>query len=193
MQFQSSRKIPLICQTVGAVPIITMENWPKWYGVEILHPDGKVEDVDPDLLDELCGNLGLMGDHNYHPKLLEMVANNLGGVVDQVSLCVAAGRWKVEIDDERNDYSYSTLKLASVANGTDENNVSDFVAALTLLRLKWVSKHLPDYLPVVRILYRPDGTLVLNDLTATIPDLDKLDVPTSSLELLVGNYLPAVV
>lgn len=187
MTFVSSRKIPLICQTVGALPVITMENYPKWYGLEVIHPNGTVEDVDPDLLDELCGDKPLMGDHNYHPDLLKMVANRLGGIVDQVSLYTAAGRWQVEVVDECNEYSYSAIHRNS--STWVENTVSEEIAQLTLFRMKWLSENMPDCIQSVRILYRPNGTLVLNDVTATISDLDKLGVPTSMLQMYASNYL----
>lgn len=95
----SWRGLPLIYVEKHDVPIVTMENYCKWYGIQVVHPDGKVENVDVDLLDKLCGSDVLMGDHNYHPILLRRVAKHYGGHVDGISLEAAGGRWKAEIED----------------------------------------------------------------------------------------------
>lgn len=101
MIYVSSRNIPLLAQERGKVPIVTMENYGKWYGVDIIHPDGRVEGVDPDLLSDLERESGtcLMGDHNYHPQLLERVAVHYKGKVDWRAAQMAGGRWTYEIED----------------------------------------------------------------------------------------------
>lgn len=98
--YLSSRGIPLLCQTPSSFgkPIVTMENYCKWYGIDILHPDGRVESADPGLLDEICDEVGhyLMGDHNYHPRLLNELAKKIGGTADYRAIEATGGRWVSE-------------------------------------------------------------------------------------------------
>lgn len=98
--YLSSRGIPLLCQTPSSFgkPIVTMENYCKWYGVYILHPDGRVESADHDLLSEICDevNYCLMGDHNYHPRLLNELAKKIGGTADYRAIEATGGRWVSE-------------------------------------------------------------------------------------------------
>jgi len=109
-QFVSDRDLPLLTQEVDPEgrPIVTMENYCKWYGVQILQPDGRVEHVDYDLLCLYADAPDAtppyqMGDHNYRPELLESVAKHLGGVVDPKALAMTRARWAVEIEDEDSD------------------------------------------------------------------------------------------
>lgn len=102
--YVSHRGMLLLCQspdTTFKKPIVTMENYVKWYGVYILHPDGRVESVDPGVLGQMadrCGGI-VMGDHNYHPRLLNELAKEIGGKVCWRSLEMAGGRWVSEIMD----------------------------------------------------------------------------------------------
>ncbi len=101
--YLSERNIPLFTQEVDAFkrPIVTMENYCKWYGVYILHPDGSVEGVDPGLMADIQSqdNGCLFGDHNYHPRLLNKLAKRINGAVDSIALEVVTGRWVAEIMD----------------------------------------------------------------------------------------------
>lgn len=95
--YLSYRGIPLLCQepsTFGK-PIVTMENYCKWYSVEILYPDGRVESADPGLLDDIERRVGscLMGDHNFHPRLLNELAQEIDGEADYRAIEMAGGRW----------------------------------------------------------------------------------------------------
>lgn len=104
-KYVSHRGIPLLAQEVDPEgrPIVTMENYCKWYSVYALHPDGRVESIDPDdVLRKVEKRVGgcLMGDHNYHPTLLTEVAKELGWVVDPKALEMVTHRWAVEIEDE---------------------------------------------------------------------------------------------
>ena len=103
--YRSERGMPSLCQSPSEFgkPIVTLENYCKWYGVYILHPDGRVEGVDPGLLNELAEKVGhcLMGDHNYHPRLLNELAKHISGQADHRAVEVAAGRWWYEILDGR--------------------------------------------------------------------------------------------
>lgn len=98
--YYSWRGQPLIFVGKSDVPIVTMENYCKWYGIQVVFPDGRVENVHPNVLDELCGNDHFIGDHNYHPELLRRVAKHYGGHADYVSLEASAGRWAMEINED---------------------------------------------------------------------------------------------
>lgn len=101
--YRSYRGMLLLCQSPSTFgkPIVTMENYVKWYGIQILHPDGRVESADPGLLNELADRCDgtVMGDHNYHPRLLNELAKEIGGEVCWRSLEMTAGRWVAEIMD----------------------------------------------------------------------------------------------
>jgi hypothetical protein len=101
--YVSQRGIPLLCQSPSTFgkPIVTMENYCKWYGVQVLHPDGRVEGADHDDLSRIADRLGhcLMGDHNYHPRLLNEYAKQIGGTADWRAIEMAGGRWVSEILD----------------------------------------------------------------------------------------------
>lgn len=74
----------------------------KWYGIQVLHPSGKVESVDCDMLSDIEREFPahpLRGDHNFHPFLLKQVAKRLGGTVDWRAHEMTAGRWLNEIMD----------------------------------------------------------------------------------------------
>lgn len=103
MPYVSDRKIPLLCQepdTFGRITV-TMEDYSKWYGVILLHPDGRVENVDGDLLNTLEREFRhpVRGDHNFHPQLLNKIAEHYKGVVDWRAFEMACGRWVLEIDE----------------------------------------------------------------------------------------------
>ena len=60
-----------------------------------------------------------------------------------------------------------------------KNSVSAEVEDLATARFKWLESRYPDSAKLVRRLIRDDGTLVINELTATVSDLDKIGVPKS--------------
>ena len=98
--YHSDRNIPLLCQERDSFgrPIVTMENYCKWYGVQVLHPDGRVENVPHDDLSAIADRLGacLMGDHNFHPRLLNEYAKQIGGIADWRAIEMTGGRWVSE-------------------------------------------------------------------------------------------------
>lgn len=103
-KYVSYRNLPLLAQEPdkGGRPIITMENYCKWYGVQLLHPDGTVESIDhDDVLSKIERKVGgcLMGDHNFHPTLLVALGKEMNWAVDPLSLEMVTHRWAVEIED----------------------------------------------------------------------------------------------
>lgn len=102
MTYVSYRGIPLLCQDRGKTPIVTMENYVKWYGVQILQPNGVVETVDCDIMSDIereFPKYPLRGDHNFHPFLLKRIAERIGGTVCWRAHEMTAGRWLHEIMD----------------------------------------------------------------------------------------------
>ena len=103
--YLSERGIPLLCQTPGTFgnPIVTLENYEKWYGPYILHHNGLVEAADPGDLSDINTRLGggLIGDHNFHPRLLNELAKHIGGEADWRAIEMAGGRWVSEQLDGR--------------------------------------------------------------------------------------------
>ena len=90
----SDRGKPLVCQdTCGRpyckTPILTVENYIKWYCLYLIRPSGEVEAVDfPD--DGYC-------DHVPYPAAVERMAAKNGWVVDEQSLEMMIGRYMLEV------------------------------------------------------------------------------------------------
>jgi hypothetical protein len=109
MTYVSPRGIPLLTQQVSSFPIVTLEDYVKWYGADILWPDGRVENVNVDWYCEIVREYPkypLMGDHNYHPFLLEKIAERIGGQVCWKAREMATGRWINEIRDGEVENEY---------------------------------------------------------------------------------------
>lgn len=99
----SDRQIPLIYQDNNrSIPVVTLENYCKWYWIFIVFPNGYVTRAEYNTLSALEDKYGkpLMGDHIFHPKLLELLAEHLEGVVDEVTLETALGRWMLEYHEK---------------------------------------------------------------------------------------------
>ena len=99
VSYCSERGIPLLY--VGPLrntAIITLENCDKWYGVEMINPDGKVTHVSPNILDEVVNEhpAALMGDHGFTPHFLYRLAEFLGAWADSRAVEVAGARWLLE-------------------------------------------------------------------------------------------------
>lgn len=92
MPLRSERDKPLCLYFSADVPIITLENYEKWYNVYVVFPGDKVEKVPSHLVLE-AGDGGLWIDHDYHPQLLHNLAKIYCGEVDHTALEMAAGRW----------------------------------------------------------------------------------------------------
>lgn len=102
--YTSDRGLPLLCQTPEERGIVvTLENYSKWYNIQLLHPDGRVEKlsynnplVDINAIEERVGT-NLHIDHCFHPRLLEEIAKELGGFADWRAVEMAGGRWVNEM------------------------------------------------------------------------------------------------
>lgn len=97
-QLVSERGNVLVEQRVLDIPLVTVENYEKWYSLYIIQPSGDVEKVDVGLISELSDKSGkcLWIDHAYHPHLLLLIAEHIKGEVPATSLEMVAGRWVLE-------------------------------------------------------------------------------------------------
>lgn len=97
--YLSARGIPLLyVRAPGDKPVLTLENYTKWYGMDLVMPSGLVEGVDPEIMSAAADEekYCVMGDHLFHPRLLIRVAKKLDAYLDERAVEVAAGRWMLE-------------------------------------------------------------------------------------------------
>lgn len=80
-----------------SVPVITLENYTKWYSVHVVMPDGSVKVASvSDIPTEMLPPFAIWSDHCIHPYALELLAKIHGGEVDERAQEVAIGRWILE-------------------------------------------------------------------------------------------------
>lgn len=97
--YLSERGLPLLY--VGAPldkAVITLENYTKWYKIYMVLPDGRVDVVRINELEEANDKLSIQGwvDHLFHPQLLIQLGKDLVAYVDERALECAGGRWMRE-------------------------------------------------------------------------------------------------
>lgn len=92
----SERDHPLMYQRVLDVPVITVENYEKWYSIYLIQPTGEIEEVPVKVIEEVMGDNCWWIDHRWHPKLLLALAKHYGGEVPDTTIEVVAGRWVLE-------------------------------------------------------------------------------------------------
>jgi hypothetical protein len=97
--YRSVRGHPLIYS--GPAPsdgaILTVENYLKWYGLELVMPDGSVEEIDYGILCDAAALLDVIPhvDHVPNPHVVVFAAErSRGWRVDRVSYEVMVGRWE---------------------------------------------------------------------------------------------------
>lgn len=103
-QYLSERGFPLLY--IGeplSVPVITLENYTKWYSIYRIEPDGTVNKIPPEVIDEVMARHedAFYVDHNPHPRLLFRLSVMLGADLDERAEEVATGRWIQEVLDPR--------------------------------------------------------------------------------------------
>jgi hypothetical protein len=81
-------------------PIVTVEDYLKWYNVFVIQPDGSIvvaSEAYSDLWYSMEGRMpsakSFYGDHCWHPGGIEMFAELIGGVVDPDALGALTVRW----------------------------------------------------------------------------------------------------
>jgi hypothetical protein len=78
------------------LPLITVENYCKWYSMYLLHPDGTVAKVPAEL-----ENNDLFCDHVWHPSSFVKTAKEHGWLYDEKAMEMIGGRWQHEIQEEK--------------------------------------------------------------------------------------------
>jgi len=99
-QLRSKRGFPLVYGGAPAsAPILTVENYPKWYGLFLVHPDGAVQEVDFGVLHKFSDKAGQPPyvDHVPNAKLIPALAESRGWILDPCSYEMMVGRWECEI------------------------------------------------------------------------------------------------
>lgn len=91
--YLSARNIPLVfIEAKSTFPILTVENYCKWYDVYLVQPDGKVEVVrDPEFA------VNAWSDHVPRIKECLELADRLGAIWCENSLDMIVGRYQREI------------------------------------------------------------------------------------------------
>lgn len=92
--YYSDRQIPLVYYgDPPREPILTVENYMKWYDIHVVRPDGGVSVVDHDLIAEAwC-------DHNFKPWICHQLAHELGYEWHDESLEMVIGRYVTECEE----------------------------------------------------------------------------------------------
>jgi hypothetical protein len=120
----SDRDIPLVYTgPLLDCPIITVENYCKWYSPYVIMSDGVIRKITSE---EICQATDEYSnawhiDHCFHPKLLLKLAEMLNGEACEQSIEMAAGRWVMEQMDDPFDFYPEAKELS------DSNDLSVFM------------------------------------------------------------------
>ena len=103
MIYFSRRDIPLVYaglpqRNPTAHSVLTIENYPKWYGFCLVRPDGTVDEVGFDVLQAEADRRGVSPyvDHVPNATLVPAVAEAMGWHLDPCSYEMMVGRWVSE-------------------------------------------------------------------------------------------------
>lgn len=77
-------------------PVLTVENYLKWYELYLIQPRGNVEELDFGRLEEVAGADTPYCDHAPNPKVVIRLADLNGWIVDMNALDMIIGRWECE-------------------------------------------------------------------------------------------------
>lgn len=112
MTHVSHRGLPLVYSGMPCdQPVITVENYMKWYDLYLVNPDYSVTVFDhyESLYHELSrefATVTLVGDHMWHPSYVMELEKRTGYILCNESLEMITGRWI------RDHIDSSTLNLA---------------------------------------------------------------------------------
>ena len=91
--YLSERNIPLIfIRKAGdemTVPILTAELSSKWYTLYLIHPNGSVETIDPNIEDDDVRYV----DNVWHPDDIVKFCEKRGYILDELFYEMLLGRW----------------------------------------------------------------------------------------------------
>ena len=96
----SDRGIELFCDGVADLPVLTVENYLKWYDLYVIHPDCRVAKFEDTLDSEGAFiseyNESAYGDHVFNPRFYLFLANRYGMDFSSSALEVLVGRWLLD-------------------------------------------------------------------------------------------------
>lgn len=96
-RFRSERDLPLVTQEVDNKPMITVENYFKWYDLYLIHTDGTVQTVNVDTNKEVADIMRYYWrDHYIEPNGFKKIAEKLGAVYDTASFESVCRRYELE-------------------------------------------------------------------------------------------------
>jgi len=110
--YESKRGIMLLSQSPSDKPILTAENYTKWYDLFVLFPDGSVKGLN-DLGIDLFEVEGMVcgcphRDDNFHPEIWRRLCNEKDWYICDMAMEVAAGRWALEYHEQFDEAQYFT-------------------------------------------------------------------------------------
>jgi hypothetical protein len=94
--YYSDRRHPLVfCGVSEEFPVVTVENYVKWYEPWLVLPDGSVRKVTFEKMEShaVALDTSAMGDHVFNPAVIERMALENGWLVDETSMDMIVGRW----------------------------------------------------------------------------------------------------
>jgi len=95
----SDRSIPLVYQLNKKIdqPVLTVENYCKWYELYLIGVDGSIKKIEFDELQEYAPeNQSAYCDHVPNPHAVTKYAVKLGYHLDEQSYEMIVGRWMIE-------------------------------------------------------------------------------------------------
>lgn len=96
--YYSDRGIPLLLNYEPTnQPIVTVENYMKWYSLYLVQPDGTVSKLSFDEAAERSMREAAYSDHCFNPIYAVKAATNAGAYVQEEALEMIVGRWRLEI------------------------------------------------------------------------------------------------
>lgn len=100
--YLSERGIPLVyIDPPRDKPVLTVENYCKWYGFHLVHPDGSVTSLSSDDYYEIQSHdpSAISGDHLYSPRLYYRIVAALNLRRCSETIDMITGRWVREFDE----------------------------------------------------------------------------------------------
>lgn len=94
--YYTDRRQPLVFHGIPEeVPVITVENYIKWYEPWLVLPDGSIRKVTFEEMEPHAVALDTfaMGDHVFNPAVIARMAQENGWLVDTNAMDMIVGRW----------------------------------------------------------------------------------------------------
>lgn len=101
--FYSDRGIPLVAWRDSEwgspkIPIVTVENYCKWYSLYVIYQDESVGKFPYEFLEKAAKpNETIMSDHVFNPAIVQRAAEAAGYELCTESLEMIIGRWEREV------------------------------------------------------------------------------------------------